>query len=206
LKGNFGVRIFQQIIKQYHPVVKQISPAAAVSVPLNMRGAISFLLFNQIKCYMKKIIRFTSPMLLVVLCAILFSFAPLPGAHNYQVYLDGNLIIERYADPQKEAPAVSIDPQANPKELSVRYSECGRMVNARMLSIKDDSGKMLKEWKFEGSSKGFENPMAIKVKDLLALKQKNSNSLKLYYSSREFPEGQQVATLKLGKDNKTASN
>ena len=155
---------------------------------------------------MKKIIRFTSPLLLIVLCAVLFSFAPLPGAHNYQVYLDGKLVIEQYADSRTLVPSLPIDPQADSKELSIRYSECGRTVNERALSIKDDGGKILKEWKFEGASKGLENPMSIKVKELVALKQKNSNSLKLYYSSREFPAGQQVASLKLGKDNKTASN
>jgi hypothetical protein len=155
---------------------------------------------------MKKIIHLSSPILLAVLCVVLFSFAPLPGAHNYQVYLDGKLVLEQYADSRKEAPSLSLDPQAQVKELSIRYSECGRTVNARVISVKDDRGKLLKEWKFDGASKGFENPMTINVKDVVALKQKDSNTLKLYYASREFPEGQQIASLKLVKDNKTASN
>lgn len=155
---------------------------------------------------MKKIIHSTSPVLFVVLCAVLFSFAPLPGAHNYQVYLDGKLVLEQYTDFKKEAPAIPIDPQGDYKELSIRYSECGRVVNARVISVKDEAGKLLKEWKFEGSSKGLENPMTVKMKDVIALKPKNSNSLKLYYASREFPEGHHFASLKLVKDNKTALN
>jgi hypothetical protein len=155
---------------------------------------------------MKKIIHLSFPIVLVVLCAVLFSFAPLPGAHNYQVYLDGKLVLEQYADSRKEAPSLPLDPQAQAKELSIRYSECGRTVNARIISVRDDRGKLLKEWKFDGASKGFENPMTINVKDVIALKQKDSNTLKLYYASREFPEGQQIASLKLVKDSKTASN
>lgn len=148
---------------------------------------------------MKKSVHFTSATLLVILCGVLFSFAPLAGAHNYQVYLDDKLVLERYADPRKEVPSLSLDPSGDYKQLSVRYSECGRTVSARIISIKDDGGKLLKEWKFDGSSKGFENPMDINVKDVLALKQKNSNSLKLYYASREFPEGQIIASLRLEK-------
>jgi hypothetical protein len=155
---------------------------------------------------MKKIIHLSSPILLTLLCAVLFSFAPLPGAHNYKVFLDGKLIHEQYTDLKKEAPSVFINPQGDNKELSIRYSECGRTVNGRMLSVTDNSGKLLKEWKFDGESKGFENPMTIKVKDVIALKQKGSNTLKLYYASREFPEGYQVASLKIGKDTNTASN
>jgi hypothetical protein len=203
---GFQVRIFQQIIKEYSHVIKQISPCCQACVPLIVRGAKSSLQVILIKLFMKKIIQLTSPVLLVVLCAVMFSFAPLPGAHNYQVLLDGKLIIEQYTDFKKEAPSVSIDPQADNKELSIRYSECGRAVNDRVLILKDNSGKLLKEWKFEGPSKGLENPMTIKVKDVTALKQKGNNTLKLYYASREFQEGTQIVSLKLGKETSTASN
>lgn len=141
----------------------------------------------------------------VVLCAILFSFAPMPGAHNYQVFLDDKMMIEQYAHPSKEAPVLSIDPQGNAKELSVRYSECGRTVSGRHILLKDESGKVIKDWSFAGSTKGFENPMVVKVKEIVALKQSGSNVLKLYYSSEPFPEGQHVVTLRLSKETKTAS-
>lgn len=154
---------------------------------------------------MKKIIHLTTPIMLVVLCAVLFSFAPMPGAHNYQVFLDNKLVLEQYADYRKEAPSLPLDPQGDYKEISVRYNECGKTVSGRIISVKDDDGKLLKVWTFEGTAKGLENPMTVKVKDIIALKQKNSNILKLYYSSREFAQGQQVATIKFTKDNKTAS-
>ena len=46
--------------------------------------------------------------------------------------------------------------------------------------------------------------MMCSVKDIIALKQKGNNTLKLYYSSKEFPEGQQVAKLIIGGEATTA--
>jgi len=64
----------------------------------------------------------------------------------------------------------------------------------------------LKEWHFEGSSSGYKEAMTCNVRDILALKQKGSNSLKLYYSSAEFRDGQQVARLVISGEPKTALN
>jgi hypothetical protein len=87
----------------------------------------------------------------------------------------------------------------------VKYSECGRTVTGRKITVKDDKDKVLKQWKFEGSSTGFQESMTCQVKDLLDLKQKGSNTLKLYYSSNDFPEGQQIASLLLTGNATTAS-
>ena len=53
------------------------------------------------------------------------------------------------------APKVVIDPSENHKQLVVKYSECGRTVTNRVMSIKDLNDKTLKEWRFEGSTSGL---------------------------------------------------
>jgi hypothetical protein len=141
----------------------------------------------------------------VALSAILFSFSSLPGAHSVQVYLDGKLVIDHYVDSKTQVPKVLVDPAENHGQLIVKYSECGRTVTGRMISIKTEENKVLKEWRFEGSSSGFEDPMQIPVKEITGLKQKAANSVKLFYSSNDFPEGQQVASLVIGGDATTAA-
>ncbi len=137
----------------------------------------------------------------VILCSILFSFsATMPGAHSFQVYLDNKLVIDQYVNSKMAAPKLLLDPVENHDQLIVKYNECGRTVTGRTITIKDGNDKVLKYWRFEGSSTGYENPMAFRVKDITALKQKGRNSLKLYYSSKEFPEGQQIANLVIGND------
>jgi hypothetical protein len=140
----------------------------------------------------------------IALSSMLFAFSTSPGAHSVQVYLDSKLVIDQYIQPKADAPKVTLDAAEKYSQLIVKYSECGRTVSGRKIIMKDDNNKILKEWKFEGSSKGFEEPMQCQIKDILALKQKGSNTLKLYYSSNDFPEGQQIAYLQL-RGNATAS-
>lgn len=155
---------------------------------------------------MKKLIRFSwlNSLIGVALCTILFSFSSMTGAHNFQVYLDDELVIDQYVDSKMIAPIVRLDPAENYGQLIVKYNECGRTVTGRTLTIKGDGNKVLKDWRFEGASTGYEESMVCQVKDITGLKQKESNTLKLYYSSKEFPEGQQIANLVIGSEATTA--
>lgn len=156
---------------------------------------------------MKKIIRFSWVYSLVgvALCAILFSFSEMSGAHNFQVYLDNKLMIDQYVNSKMIAPTLQVDPAENYRELIVKYSECGRTVTGRTISLKDDKNKVLKDWRFEGASSGYEQSMICPVKEIMALSKKGNTTLKLYYSSQEFPQGQQIANLVIDAGNKTAS-
>lgn len=145
-------------------------------------------------------------MILAAMCAVLSAFAPRFGAHSFQVYLDDKVVADQYIDSRTIVPKIVIDPADNHKQLVVKYSECGRTVSGRMLMIKDADDKVLKEWKFDGISKGFGNPMSCSIKDVIALKPKTSNSLKLFYASADFPAGQHFATLVVGPGANTASN
>jgi hypothetical protein len=103
-----------------------------------------------------------------------------------------------------EAPKLLLDPAENYSQLIVKYSECGRTVTGRMITIKDDHNKVLKEWRFDGETSGYKESMACQLKDISALLPKGSTTLKLFYSSREFPQGQQIAYLVIGRELKTA--
>ena len=157
---------------------------------------------------MKRIIRFSwaYPMVGIALCSLLFSFSFRPGAHSFQVYLDSKLVIDQYVNFKSDAPELKLDPAENQSQLIVKYSECGRRVTGRMIALKDDGGKLLKEWRFEGASTGYQESMKCSVKDILALKHKGDNALRLYYSSNEFPEGQMIVRLAFSGDAKTALN
>lgn len=157
---------------------------------------------------MKKIIRFSwvNSLVGVALCAVLFSFSSRPGAHSFQVYLDGKLVIDQYVNSKMDAPKLPLDPAENYGQLIVKYNECGRTVTGRTITIKDNRNNVLKEFHFEGASTGYEESMVCQVNDILALKQKDTNILKLYYSSKEFPIGQQIAYLAIGGEAKTVLN
>jgi hypothetical protein len=156
---------------------------------------------------MKKIISFSwlSGHMGIALCSMLFAFTSLPGGHSVQVYLDSKLMIDQYVNSKTDVPKLTLDPGDNYNKLIVKYSECGRTVTGRKITLKDANNKILRDWRFEGSSTGFQKSMECPVKDILTLKQKGSNTLKLFYSSNEFRDGQQIASLVIGGSAATAS-
>jgi hypothetical protein len=152
---------------------------------------------------MKTIIKssWVSPLIWVALCIVLFSFSTRPGAHSFQVYVDNKIVIDQFANPKLDPQKLPLDQTAS--QLIVKYNECGRTVTGRTITVKDEKNKVLKEWSFEGATSGYKDAMTCSVKDIFALKKNGNNTLKLYYSSKDFPVGQQVAYLVLNGDNKT---
>lgn len=156
---------------------------------------------------MKKIISssWANVLVGVALSAILFSFAPLPGAHSVQVYLDDKLVLDQYVNFKSDAPKLKLDPAEKYSQLIVKYNECGRTVTGRSLTLKDDHDNVLKNWRYEGASRGYSESMSCLMKDIIALKPKGTNTMKLFYSSNDFSEGHQVAYLVISGTVTTAS-
>jgi hypothetical protein len=154
---------------------------------------------------MKKITSFSwvTAMVGVALCSIMFAFSPI-GSHSVRIYFDSKLVLDQYIKHSADAPKLTLDPSEKYSQLIVKYNECGRTVTGRKITLKDNNNKVLKDWSFPGSSTGFEESMECQMKDILALKPKGISTLKLFYSSNEFPEGQQIAALVIN-DNTSAS-
>lgn len=119
------------------------------------------------------------------------------GAHSFQVYLDDKLVNEQYVRAGMTAPKITINPAEHHQTLVIKYNECGKTVTGRKISIKDDRGNLLKEWKFDGTTSGYKDSMTCDLKDVVKALQKTNNPASLYYSSNDFSAGQQVATLAL---------
>lgn len=154
---------------------------------------------------MKKIISSSgfNMLMLSALCAVLFSFSVLPGAHRFQVFLDSKMVLDQYVNSKVDAPSLRLDPSAHHRQLIVKYSECGRTVSGRKLIIQDKVGTPLKEWKFDGTSAGLSEAMTCEVNDVLKLKQKGSDELNLVYASSDFSRGQLIAHLLIGSEEGT---
>jgi hypothetical protein len=143
-------------------------------------------------------------LVIVTLCAALFSFSRTPGAHSFQVYLDDKLMFDRYIQSNMDVPTLSVNPAENHRQLIIKYNECGRPVTGRMITIKNSQNIVLKDWRFDGATSGYKDPMVCAFKDIIALKQKGSDALKIFYSSKEFPEGQEIARVVIEDGGKTA--
>lgn len=127
----------------------------------------------------------------VALC----SFDFVPGDASYEVYLNNERVINEHLHGQKETPTLPLNMSTAQDELSVTFSNCGKIDTGRKISLKDEQDKTLKEWSFPDSP-DIKNKMVIRVSEIIGFRQQHSRA-KLVYSSRELTTDVHLITLQL---------
>ena len=143
---------------------------------------------------MKKIANKTAmTSLLVLVCASLFSFTRIAGGDSFQVYLNGKLVLDQALYKSKDIQNLEFVQASSNDEVEICYNHCGRIGTSRSITAKDGQQKILKTWHFPDASG---KNMSFRLQDLRDL-QTNSKgkSIGLYYSSKELPAGQQLASV-----------
>lgn len=132
---------------------------------------------------------------LVALSGLLCSFYGF-GGEGYTIRLDGKLLVEYYVPLKSPVPGFALQGSDAGKELSIYYSHCGQVGKNRSISVRDEQGKVIKEWKY-ADALTVHDPMVCKVGDILALQRQVGNSIQLVYSSKEMPAGKLLANVSL---------
>jgi hypothetical protein len=135
-------------------------------------------------------------MLLVLIAAALSSFATKPGGEGFQIYLDNNLLLERYGSEINTVKSFLLNPGTDNSKLSIKYHHCGKVGKNRIVTIKDEQNKQLKQFSYP-DSKTAASVMIVDTKEIMSLKKGKANSLKLYYSSSELPNGRLLTLINL---------
>lgn len=130
---------------------------------------------------------------LILAVIYLQSFSTNGGGDYYKVLLNGRLVAEQYLTKPVTLKALSLNAANQNDKLTVYFSHCGKAGLSRSITLKNENGKTLKEWKFNDSPS---EQMQLPVGEVLnaSLKQ---NSVMLYYASKEIPSGRQLITLNL---------
>jgi hypothetical protein len=132
-----------------------------------------------------------------------FTFTAKAGGDIFQVYLNNKLILKQFVIEPLTLKNLPLQDARATDELIVHYSHCGAIGKGRSIVIKDEKGKIYKEWKFDDAT-GTNTGMKIPVKEILELQKKNSGAeLNLYYASQEIPKGRMLASLLSGKKGTT---
>jgi hypothetical protein len=121
------------------------------------------------------------------------SFSGNYGGDYYKVLLNGRLVAEQYLTKPVALKALSLNTANQNDKLTVFYSHCGKTGTSRSISLKNENGKILKEWKFNDSQS---QEMQLSVGEVLGASSKH-NSVTLCYASKEIPAGKQLITLNL---------
>ena len=132
--------------------------------------------------------------LLAISSLYLFSFISPSGGEGFQIYLNNELVLQKFGNDMDKVQTINLDEKSLNGELSVKYHHCGKVGKDRVLTIKDLDNKNLKEWKFADVSEASAS-MKCGVKEIFSLKIKNNTKLNLYYTSSELPKGRMLATI-----------
>lgn len=118
------------------------------------------------------------------------------GGDSYRIYLNNKLILQQYVTRSLDLKDLPLSEANANDKLVIYYNHCGATGRSRSIAVKNESGVVLKEWKFPDAhvkEGGMNIPagdegMTIPVKEILALQAKN-HELSLYYSSQQLPAG-----------------
>lgn len=123
------------------------------------------------------------------LCAVAFSFTKKPGGDVFEIYLNGKQMHQQFVHVNNSVKILQFAPVNSNDKVEVFYSHCGHIGTNRVIAIRNDKDELLKEWKFADENSRH-SLMAFYRKDI-----PKTSRVKLYYSSREMPEGKLLAVL-----------
>ena len=121
------------------------------------------------------------------------------GGDSYRIYLNHKLILQQYVGRPLDLESLPLSAANSNDKLVVYYNHCGEIGKGRAISIRDEKGVVLKEWKFANSTSTdptADAGMIIPVKEILELQAKNPG-LSMYYSAQQLPAGRLLT--KVGK-------
>jgi hypothetical protein len=136
--------------------------------------------------------------LLALLLAVTCSLSAKAGGEYYRIFLNNKLILERHESEALNLRDLPIQDAAATDQLVIYYSHCGQVGKNRVITVRDDAGKIVKQWKYADTD-DKKTGMSIPVKELLALKKAHKGGLQLHYASVQLPEGRTLAALSGGK-------
>lgn len=150
-------------------------------------------------------------LLLATTIACLQSFTAKLGGEGFEIYLNNKLILWQSVNKPFTLHSLQLDKANKDDQLVIYYHHCGSTGKDRTIAIKDDKGNTIKEWKFADASGSNNKGMTIRVKELLQLEKKYSQTnLNIVYFSQQLPQGRALSAVQLNgkstvyKSNKTS--
>ena len=130
---------------------------------------------------------------LTILSVALFAFTSKPGGESFEILLNNELIVQKHGNEMNSVKNIRLNEGTQKDQLTIKYNHCGRAAKNRIITIRNVQNEILQLYRFDDVATPY-SPMVINVKDLVTIKKRNGNNLKMYYSSTELKDGRQLAT------------
>lgn len=132
--------------------------------------------------------------LLILVCAMLFSFSSKKGGDSFEIVLNGKRVLQQFVYASKGVQTVQLTQTSDNDKLDIFYNHCGQVGKNRYITIKNEKDQPIKVWKFADAA-DKNGAMSFKLKDILSLRKNKTDKLNLFYSSSELPAGRTLATI-----------
>ena len=125
------------------------------------------------------------------------------GGDYFQIYLNSKLVLNEVVGKPSTALSKGLQLTAADRneELVIYYSHCGTVGTGRRIELKDENGKVYKEWDFNNSS--ADKGMRIPVREILEY-QKQTAGLALFYHADQLQSKERML-VSLGNDNRNSN-
>lgn len=144
---------------------------------------------------MKQKLQLLTYSLLLSSAFFLQAFTNKPGGDYFSVSLNSKLITEQYLTQKNALASLSLSGANANDQLFVQYKHCGVAGKERVITLKDEKGNGLKQWKFANVSSTI---MQIPVREIWQATGKVQNAT-LYYSSKELTNTCLLTSVKLNR-------
>lgn len=124
--------------------------------------------------------------MMVITCAILFSFSARPGGEGFEVYLNSKLVIQAHGAGMDEVKSLDLKNSSATDKLTVKYFHCGKIGKNRIVTLKNAANKVIRTFRYPDTQNN--SSMEIPLRDL-------NVSVRLFYSSTELPKERPLLVL-----------
>jgi len=135
-------------------------------------------------------------LLLIAISFIAFAGTATAGLDYYHISIGKKVVYTRYLNKPLSLENLPITTADMNEQVIIEYFQCNtpdKTGKNRVISLRDNTGKVIKEWKFADAKNG-NTQMSIPVKELMQyLQSSKSKSLSLYYAATGKNEDEQLA-------------
>lgn len=127
----------------------------------------------------------------LLFCSFLFSFSGKWGGDVFAVFLNGKQVHQQAVYADKSVKTLTLPAGRASDRIEMYYSHCGKPGHNRVITVRNEKNGLIRKLTF-GNGKDHHSLMGFTRKELGA---KDTERLRLYYSSDELPQEKLLAIL-----------
>ncbi len=133
--------------------------------------------------------------LIALLVAFLAAFSPKPGGEGFEIFLNSKVLLQQFGKDINNVKKIEMGQVSAGDKLVVQYYHCGQAGKNRIISLRTENGKLVKQYKYP-DGKTSVTGMSIDAAELASALSKLGNTpVLISYTAYGLSNEKQLATL-----------